>query len=71
MIMAVTCHSTEKSFEKYIKVTREETAKRMAQHMKMARSKKAMKAVGYGIQHPGFGQNCGYKSVESQQYRER
>ena len=46
MIMAVTGHSTEKSFEKYIKVTREETAKRMAQHMKMDRSKKAMKAVG-------------------------
>jgi len=46
MIMAVTGHSTEKSFEKYIKITREETAKRMAQHMKMDRSKKAMKAVG-------------------------
>lgn len=46
MIMAVTGHTTEKSFEKYIKVSREETAKRMAQHMKLDRSKRALKSVG-------------------------
>lgn len=46
MIMAVTGHSTEKSFEKYIKVTREEHAKRMAQHMKRDLSKNVLGAVG-------------------------
>lgn len=45
MIRAVTGHKTEASFEKYIRVSREETAKRMAEHMRMDRSKKALKAV--------------------------
>lgn len=45
MIMAVTGHSTEKSFEKYIKVTREENAKKMGEHMKRGQSQNALKAV--------------------------
>jgi integrase len=43
MIMAVTGHKTEKSFLTYIKVTREENAKRMSAHMKKSLSKKALK----------------------------
>jgi integrase len=45
MIMAITGHKTEKSFEKYLKMSREETAKKMAQHMKVEFSKRILKAV--------------------------
>jgi integrase len=45
MIMAVTGHTTEKSFDKYIKVSREENAKRMGAHMKKSFSKPVMQAV--------------------------
>jgi site-specific recombinase XerD len=46
MIRMVTGHATEKSFDLYIKVSKEETAKKMGEHMKMDLSKKALKAVG-------------------------
>lgn len=46
MIRTVTGHKTESSFEKYIKVSKEEIAKRMGEHMRMDLSKKSLKAVG-------------------------
>lgn len=46
MIMAVTGHTTEKSFLKYIKVSADEYAKRMGEHMERALSKNMLKAVG-------------------------
>jgi integrase len=46
MIMSVTGHSTEKSFQKYIKVSREEYAKRMSEHMESDISHKSLRAVG-------------------------
>jgi integrase len=44
MIMAVTGHKTEKAFKQYIKVSREENAKRMQAHMKKG-SIRNLKAV--------------------------
>jgi len=45
MIMAVTGHTTEKSFEKYIKVTNEQHAKRMHQHNKRIERGEYLRAV--------------------------
>jgi site-specific recombinase XerD len=43
MIMAVTGHSTEKSFQAYLKVSRDEYAKKMREHMKRDLSRNALK----------------------------
>jgi integrase len=45
MIMAVTGHSTEKSFQAYLKVSGDEYAKKMSEHMKKDLSRQALKAV--------------------------
>jgi integrase len=45
MIMAVTGHRTEKSFEAYLKVTNDENAKRMRAHMERNLSQKHLKAI--------------------------
>lgn len=46
MIMAITGHSTEKSFMAYLKVSSEEYAKKMSEHMKRDLSKHALKIAG-------------------------
>jgi len=46
MIMPVTGHKTEKSFLKYIRVTKLQNAKLMAEHMKKDPSERSLRAVG-------------------------
>lgn len=44
-IMRISGHKTEQAFKKYIKVSRDESAKRLNEHLKRGLSKKMLKAV--------------------------
>lgn len=45
-IMRISGHRTEKSFKAYVKVSRDESAKNLNEHIKKSLSKKLLKAVG-------------------------